>query len=119
MHTEWRLVNKLHPEIAKDITRKVTPTLTNIDQIPTIYSQFQQHSQDELLFVALILKLYCPGVFLIHDKKTNYGIVKQLQEVLNFDNRIKISRLVSQAKTYMRVPAYAQKVEEIRKEVWK
>lgn len=109
----------MYPEIAKEITRKVSPTITDIEHIPNIYQRFQQTKhEDKLLFIAVVLKLYCPGVFLLHSEYCQKGVVSQLGIILGKRSQSHISHLVSQAKAYMKIPSFAEQVEKVREEVW-
>lgn len=116
MEVKWRLVNKMYPEIAREISRKVEPIYTDVSKIQQLYKKFPSN-EDRLLFVALVLKLYCPGVFYINSEYCRKGLREELALIFGLNHKPQISLLISQAKSYMKVQSFADRVEEIRKEV--
>lgn len=119
MEVKWRLVNKMYPEIAREISRKVEPIYTDVSKIQQLYNKFPS-DEDRLLFIALVLKLYCPGVLYVHSEYCKGRLREEISTVLGINTKTHktiVSKLIGQAKSYMKVQSFADRVEEIRKEV--
>ncbi len=72
----------LHPELVKEAVAKCEPRLTDLSLIPAISSMFNLDNHDSKLhFIACVLKLYDPAVF-ITDKALGRGIAPKIAEVL-------------------------------------
>lgn len=121
---KWKLVNKMYPEISNLIDEKVTPRITDISIISTYYRNFtrlypstEDPTMDKILFISVILKLYCPRVLHIHTLSAKKCVIKEIAKLMGYNSNVSVSHLVSQAKAYMKISTFANRVEEVRKEV--
>lgn len=122
-YAAWRVFSKYRPEQAKTFEEKVTPTLRNTKKIRAIWARiqvldvFDNPNIEILAFVATVVKLYSPATLEVNGMKTANGICNEIAKCIGVGSISQVSQIISQARAYMNINSFREKVEYLAKEM--
>lgn len=105
-----------HPELFNALIEKYTPTLTDIGYIRIMYNsesiRNDDHFDKDLLFVAAVLHLYCPGA-LYCGLRNLPEINKELKCVMGHKYRERVARHISKSRLLLKNKRFLSKLTAI------
>jgi len=119
MTAHMKILSKLSPELFNRVRESMTPSMVEIDKIPSIYVQFSNTfalEKDPLMkklkFIAIILKLYSPAS-LIAEVRVKDGVCAKISSSLGYSDVSNVSHMISRARAYMNVASFRDDVNSV------
>lgn len=119
----WKVFTKEHPAMANKFMDKVKPSITNVSEIGRIWAivkkadKFNDKSTEVIAFIATVIKLYSPATLEVSGVRVPFGIHGEINKCIGCGSISQVSQLVSQARAYMNITSFREKVETLTKEV--
>jgi hypothetical protein len=117
-----RIIENLHPDMVKGLVAQMKPELTDTSVISAMYAHYstnhdpENNFNDKLIFIASILKLYCPSALFFDCRLTN-GVNITLTKVMGYNHMQSVSYYISPTRVYIKNSNFKEAVERISAEL--